>query len=51
MKRQTTISVYEKDKNKFKQLCLDYNLKQYEMFKALVKIAKDYKPELKEVKK
>jgi len=51
MENKTTITVHEKDRDKFKQLCLDYKMKQYKMFKELVKIAKQFKPELKEVKK
>ena len=51
MENKTTMTVYEKDRDKFKQLCLDYKMKQYEMFHSLIKIAKQFKPELKEVKK
>lgn len=44
---KTTVTVDSKDKKKFKQLVLDYDTDQMKMFGALVKIAKQYKPELK----
>jgi len=48
---KTTVTVDSKDKKKFKQLVLDYDTDQMLMFRALVKIAKSFKPELKEILK
>ena len=48
---KTTLTVEKKDKLKFKKLVVKYDTNQQKFFRALVKIAKDFDPELKELLK
>lgn len=49
-KDYTTISVDRKDKKRFQKLCIDHDLKQEELFRKLINITKQFKPELKDGK-
>lgn len=45
----TTISVTNKDRKEIRKLANDYDCNQYELISALIKIVKQFKPELKDI--
>jgi len=47
----TTITIFKKDKKKFKDLVNKYNSNQQKFFGIMVKIMKSYDPEIKEMKR
>lgn len=48
---KTTITVKKRDKKKFKNLVNKYDSNQQKFFYAMVKVMKDYEPELKDILK
>ncbi len=48
MKQYETVNILPKDKHTFMKLAAHYKTRQYKLFHALVKIAKQFKPELKD---
>lgn len=50
-KEYETLSVVKKDKKKFNDLCNKYDLERWQMFQVLVKILKEYKPEVHDLVK
>lgn len=49
LKEITTISVSMADKKLVRKYALEYDCKQYQLIGALLKIIKQYKPELKDL--
>lgn len=49
--QKTTITVQSKDKIKFKQYCAKHDIKQYKFFKVMLKVLKDFAPELNDLVK
>ena len=48
---KTTITVNNKDKRKFKDLVNKYDTNQQKFFSAMVKVMKEFDPELREMEK
>jgi hypothetical protein len=48
---RTTLTINRDDKLTIKRLCVDYDCTQYKLIHTLLKLVKDYKPELKEMLK
>jgi len=48
---KTTITVEKKDKKKFKDLVNKYDVNQQEFFRIMVKVMKDFDPEIRGLKK
>ena len=47
LKTITTLSVEQGDRKRIRELAAKYDCKQYEIVSALVKLEKQFKPELK----
>jgi len=46
---KVSLHIYPKDKHKIKLLCARYDCKQYELIAALLKLERQFKPELEEL--